>query len=245
MGGLSAQRVLQVWERGDGADRQERALLLLAAARPEEPRERLAALPLGVREAELLALRRQTLGPKLKGRTVCPRCGARLQFQLDAQGLLPEPAGQEDVVAALAAPGLTVTFRVPSTADLAAAAACPDVPAARRLLLERCVLGCRDKGGHEVTVDELAEEVVEALGEAMLSRDPGAELRVGLDCADCGHAWEVFFDVADFFWRELAALAQRLTAEVADLAQAYGWSEGDILAMGSARRKLYMESIRR
>jgi hypothetical protein len=119
------------------------------------------------------------------------------------------------------------------------------VPAARRLLLQRSILGCRDKGGREVPIDGLSEEVVEALGDAMLSRDPGAELRVDLDCADCGHAWEVFFDVADFFWRELAALAQRLTAEVADLAQAYGWSERDILAMGSARRKLYMESIKR
>ena len=115
----------------------------------------------------------------------------------------------------------------------------------RRQMLQRSILGCRDKGGREVPIDGLSEEVVEALGDAMLSRDPGAELRVDLDCADCGHAWEVFFDVADFFWRELAALAQRLTAEVADLAQAYGWSERDILAMGSARRKLYMESIKR
>jgi hypothetical protein len=119
------------------------------------------------------------------------------------------------------------------------------VAAARRLLLERSVLGCRDKGGRDVPVHEIPAEVVESLGEAMLGRDPGAELRVDLDCADCGHAWGIFFDVADFFWRELAALAQRLTAEVADLAQAYGWTEADILAMGSARRKLYMESIRR
>ena len=38
-------------------------------------------------------------------------------------------------------------------------------------------------------------------------------------------------------------MAKRLIGEVAELAQAYGWSEADILAMGSSRRKLYLEEI--
>ena len=55
----------------------------------------------------------------------------------------------------------------------------------------------------------------------------------------------MFLDIGEFFWQEIAALAQRLVGEVTTLAAAYGWSESEILGMGSARRKLYIEAIRR
>ena len=244
MASLSARRILEVWERGHERDAHGRALLLLAVSHPEQPRESLAALPLGARDADLLDLRCRTLGPTLKARTLCPRCGVRLQFQLDGAGLLPRPAGTENPPSTLTAGDLEITWRLPDGEDLAAARACPDVAAARLVLLRRCVLACR-RGERDVPPEELPEETVAALGEAMLERDPGAELRVDLRCAACSQDWSVLFDAGDFFWQELAALAQRLVAEVTTLAGAYGWAEAEILAMGSARRKLYLEAVKR
>jgi hypothetical protein len=241
---LSARRILQVWERGQELDAHGRAVLLLGLCQPEQPRERLAALSLGARDAALLALRCRTLGPDLKGRTLCPRCGVRLQFHLQGPGLLPQPANPENPPAVLAAEGVEIVWRLPDGGDLAAARAAPDVAAARLLLLRRCVLSCR-REGCDLTLEELSEGAVAALGEAMLERDPGAELRVDLSCASCGQDWWVFLDIGDFFWQEIAALAQRLVGEVTALAGAYGWSESEILGMGSARRKLYLEAIRR
>jgi len=244
MEALSARRVLEVWERGQEQDGNARAVLLLGLAHPEQPGERLAALPLGARDAELLALRCRTLGPDLKGRTLCPRCGERLLFRLDGSALLPPLAGAENPPATLAVSGIEIVWRLPDGSDMAAARACPDVAAARLLLLRRCVASCRREGS-DLAVEELPDEAVAALGEAMLERDPGAELRVDLSCAACGQDWWVFLDAGDFFWQEIAALAQRLVDEVAALAIAYGWSESEILGMGSARRRLYMEAIRR
>jgi hypothetical protein len=244
MENLSARRILQVWERGQEQDAHGRALLLLGLSHPEQPRERLAALPLGARDAELLALRCQTLGPDLKGRTFCPRCGVRLQFHLQGPGLLPPPPGAENPPASLTAEGIEIVWRLPDGGDLEAARAASDVAAARLLLLRRCVLSCRREGAG-LAPEELPEEAVAALGAAMLERDPGAELRVDLSCAACGEDWWVFLDIGDFFWREIAALAQRLVGEITALAIAYGWSESEILGMGSARRRLYMEAIPR
>jgi hypothetical protein len=84
---------------------------------------------------------------------------------------------------------------------------------------------------------------VAALGEAMLERDPGAEMRVDLRCVACGEEWWVLLEMGDFFWQEVETLAPRIVDEVVRLAHAYGWSETEILAMGSARRKLYLESV--
>ncbi len=38
--------------------------------------------------------------------------------------------------------------------------------------------------------------------------------------------------------------AERLLREVHTLARAYGWSEGAILELGSARRERYLELVR-
>lgn len=242
MGGLSAQRILQVWERGLERDVHARTLLLLAASHPEETGERLAALPLGARDADLVDLRCRTLGPELEGRTLCPRCGAQLRFRLDGPTLFPPPASRESTEAACSVEGIEISYRLPDSADLAAAGACTDVPSARLLLLRRCVLRCR-REDRDLPVEELPEPAVAALGEAMLERDPGAEMRVDLSCAVCGQDWWVLLEIGDFLWREIEALARRLIDEVGRLARAYGWAEAEILAMGSARRKLYLESI--
>ena len=59
----------------------------------------------------------------------------------------------------------------------------------------------------------------------------------------CGHEWDELFDVVSFVWAELEVQACRLLQEVHVLARAYGWREGDVLALSPRRRRLYLEMV--
>ncbi len=260
---LSAAEVLDVWERGARQPAAEQALALLAAALPGSRRAELADLAVGERDACLLALRERTFGPALRGRTECPTCGARLEFSLETKDVYvaadaPAPAVPEAGLA-LAVEGYDLRYRLPTTRDLSAVAArCRTAEEGRQLLLARCLLAARrahDSNlatdatdpnaaiGAEVAAADLPEPVVEALAAAMAERDPQAEVELRLACAACGRRWSAFLDIGEFFWTELAALADRLFRDVHALARAYGWREADILALSSARRRAYVEML--
>jgi hypothetical protein len=49
--------------------------------------------------------------------------------------------------------------------------------------------------------------------------------------------------VVSFFWMEVESWAYRILRQVHALASAYGWSEGDILAMSPWRRQFYLEMV--
>src|SRR5579885_3691012 len=77
---LSAADLLRAWEQGTGRDADERALILLAAALPGATPDALARLPIGRRDAALLALRERVFGPRLVARAACPACGEHLEM---------------------------------------------------------------------------------------------------------------------------------------------------------------------
>ncbi len=239
--GLTAKRLVEVWERGQGRGSAERASMLLAAALPATSRRERESLTVGQRDYCLLTLRRQTLGPRIEGTVTCPSCSEDLDFTASVQDLLiadPEqPLGGDHTLQAQA---YTFDFRLPDSGDLVAIAGCASVAEGRRQLLGRCVRAARTVDG-EVAGEEISETVVNALSEAMGKLDPQADLDLELHCAACGHAWEPAFDVASFFWFELAALAQRLLHDVHTLARTYGWHPDDILEMNSARRQYFLE----
>ena len=90
---------------------------------------------------------------------------------------------------------------------------------------------------------ELGEDVLAALAEAIAEVDPQAEVRIRLDCVKCGHSWASVFDIVTFFWIEVSTLAERLFADVHQIARAYGWRESEILSMSANRRQAYLERI--
>ena len=49
------------------------------------------------------------------------------------------------------------------------------------------------------------------------------------------------FDLAAFVWAEFGAQARRLLHEVDALGRAYGWTEGEVLALGERRRAAYVD----
>jgi len=238
---LPAAELLDVWEQGQARSPADRALLLLASACPDTQAEDLAELPIGQRDAGLLRLREWTFGPLVVSLATCPQCDERLELTFQVGDVLtPSPAPGEQPSSLNVGP-YDVQFRLPNSRDLAAAAASGDVENGRRLLVERCVLAARR--GDDEPADDLPAEVVAVLAEQMAQADPQGDVRLSLACPACGHEWQAAFDIVSFFWSEIHAWAQRILHEVHALASAYGWREGDILAMSPWRRQAYLELV--
>jgi hypothetical protein len=232
----SAADLVDLRGRGAALHAVDRALLALDADGGH--RDALARLPLGERDARLLAVRRALLGDRIEAEADCPACGARLELALGCGALIaaasPPPEAWQ-----IECGDWRVTMRPLDSRDAAAAAACDDAQAAEDVLLRRCVTDAR-RGSDVCDALALPHEVRDAVARSLAERDPGAEWLLDLACPACGHAWQGVLDIADFVWRELAAHGDRLIGEVHVLARAYGWRESDILALPPARRAAYL-----
>jgi hypothetical protein len=235
----SASDLLGAWEQSAGLPIVRRALVLLAAGSPGTPPDRLAALPIGERNARLLELRARTFGGDFVALTECPACGGRVEaaFQPPATA----EAGRPEVCACEIR-GHAIEFRLPDTRDLEACGHLDGVDEARHVLLRRLVLSAvRD--GEPLAPDALPEDVIAGLAAEMDRRDPHADIRLAFTCPHCAAAFDAGFDIGSYFWDELDAWVARTLAEVHRLASAYGWSERDILEMSAWRRQAYLRLL--
>jgi hypothetical protein len=164
----------------------------------------------------------------------------RLEFPVDTTAFI-QAAHQPAAAHAFVAGGNQIRFRLPTSRDLAEVVAAPDATQGLRRLVARCVIAM---DGDAATVPrDMPPELVESLSRAMLDADPRPEITLALNCPECGHAWHMPFDIADFFWVEVSALAKRLLREIDVIARAYGWSEAEILRLPARRRQSYLELI--
>ena len=130
-------------------------------------------------------------------------------------------------------------LRPPTSNDLRALRSCGDVESARERLVELCVVEpMRD--GKAIVANALPANVVDAAAARMTEVDSQAEVLIDLSCPTCRASEQILFDIAAFFWSEIAACAKRLLREIHVLARAYCWSEADILAMSPRRREWYL-----
>ena len=111
-----------------------------------------------------------------------------------------------------------------------------DAAASATGLLDRC-----RTGGPEHP--EWTDDLLEAVEDSLASADPLAETRLAFSCPSCQREWEDAFDVGRFLWAEVESRARRVLWEVHTLASAYGWSESETLALGDARRAMYLEIV--
>jgi len=240
MRSLGDADILAVWETAHRYHPVDQALALLMTAEPEHSRDELASLPLGRRDARLLALRLATFGDALNSRANCPHCNEAVELEIACSALhSPDLLVHERT---LAAEGYQLRLRPLTSFDLAAAAGAADVAEARQILLQRCVVEAH-RNGVLVNAHELPEAISAAAAQAALELDPQAELLFELTCPACEHHWQATLDIAHILWKEVNARAQRLLMEVHLLARAYGWREADILGMSSARRNAYLERV--
>lgn len=235
----SAADVIAMWEQAAREGPVERALTLLARC-SREPREGLAALSIGARDARLFALHELLFGPRFEAFAECPVCGERLEYAVAAADLLPARGAEEHLDSMLVADGVTLRLRPLDSTDLAAAAACADVDEARRLLASRCVVEAAGDGA-ALRATHLPERTVERIAAWLADADPRADVLIDVECPNCAHRWQPAFQIERFLWAKLNALAKRLLREVDVLARTYGWSEHEILSLSATRRALYLE----
>ena len=230
---MSQAEFLALWETGRSLHPLDQGVLAVQAAFPEF-QESIADWPLGRRNRALVELLRSMFGSSLRGWTTCRECNEQLEFELDCETLAASnvPASHQKV----AVGGLS--YRLPTTRDLAAVAVEHDAKAAARLLLQRC-------GGTDSGPDgKWTEEYIESVGQCLAAADPLAEVLLTFDCPGCGAAFDECLDLPSFLWAEMEAAAKRILLSVHTLASAYGWSEKEVLSLSPARRETYLEMVR-
>jgi hypothetical protein len=239
---LSASELVDVWERCLDQHPVDRALALLAAC-SGNGRDELAALAIGQRDAQLLAVFEHLFGPVLNAFVECPACAERLEYSISTQDLvLPSQTQVGAQGLTLKSGEWTMCLRLPNSVDMSVASRCADSATARRMLVERCVLQATH-GDREWSVRELPDRAVEEAAMRLADLDPQADMMIDLECSACENRWPVVLDIESFLWVKIGALVKRLLREVHVLARAYGWRESDILALSATRRQFYLEMV--
>jgi hypothetical protein len=237
----STGELLEVWEAGFAQAPLERALALLAVACPEASWEQLAALSIGQRDVRLLTLREALWGPQMAAVVVCPKCQERLELSLDTREILSDAQGSQPGEMSLRIANFNMTFRLPTTLDLMDAGGQNGTMGSARLL-ERCILSA-EQGGMAIDSDKLPLEAVEGVAKSMAEADPLADVQLSLCCPNCELRWRAVFDIVSFLWTEIEVWAWRILKDVHTLAQAYGWSEREILTLSPTRRQFYLDMV--
>jgi hypothetical protein len=239
---LAAADIVSIWELGSHRPDWSKALIALGAALPEARPSELAEMTVGERNAHLLALRKNVIGPVMQASVKCPACTEPLEFEQSIDELLESYAPPAEREFAFAANDYSARYRLLDSGDLAHAAACGAEPGARQALAGRALLEV-SRAGEAIEVPDLPDEISEALSKEMAGRDPLAHIAIPLACFACGHVWSATLQIVPFLWLELERKAKQLLEDVVAIARAYGWSEAEILAMGPDRRQYYLDSI--
>lgn len=185
------------------------------------------------------------LGALLEGSGVwlsgeCEECGMRFDFHVDRLALPVVGAGPGYPFARVEAGGSARVFRLPNGGDQEAILDLDD-RSALRVLLRRCLVpqdGCEPTGDW---VDELGQEGIEAVDEALERVSPAVSTGLLTDCPDCGHRQRTWFDP----YLLESCSREGLYREVHVLASTYHWSERQILGLPRSRRRLYLDLIDR
>jgi hypothetical protein len=241
MRSLRNSELIDLWEWGQNKPSLQQALIILSAAYPDMTLEDLTGLTMGERDSMLLRLRESIFGHRVLGLASCPNCGEKLELSFDVADILDRDLNICQRVEPLVIEEFTVFFRLPTIFDLMQSNA-QDVPTMRRQLLQ-CCISRAEKDGREYDANLLSEAVLEAVVDQMGKADPHGDLQIDISCPLCHQENQLPFDIVSFLWIEIDTWARRLLEEVHILASAYGWSEGEILAMSSMRRQIYLNLV--
>jgi hypothetical protein len=229
-----AGTIVDMWERGSASSATERGLLLMEFALPEAGPEESSHLSIGHRDACLIDLRERLFGSAVEAISACAGCGAPvvIDFEVDQ---IRAPHAAPGTLVELDIGGRPLRFRLPDSADLLAIEGETDPDRAERRLLDRCLVSG--------AADDVMEAASERISLALAGADPQAELILRIVCPDCGAARDAPFDIVLHLWSEIEDWVAGVLYEVDRLAERYGWSESDILAMSHVRRQAYLDLL--
>ncbi len=247
---FSAAEMLCVWERGQRELPVEKALTMLAFACPDTPREVLAALSIGQRDACLIELREKLFGSQLSSLADCPGCGERLEMDFRVSEIRAPAKPELAQPLSVKRSGYELSFRLPNSLDLMELPGEASVTEMRSRLFERCLLGVQRPGHRQFAGQtapelpaEVPAEVIDAAIACMSEADAQADVQLKLTCPCCERQWKAAFDIVSYLWSELQERATQLLREAHLLASAYGWRESEILALSPWRRQCYLEML--
>jgi hypothetical protein len=230
---FSTSDILEIWEKGRRLHPLDQGLLALSIALPY-PSGEVANWPLGRRNQALFDLHCQTFGSRLQGWTSCTNCGENVEFDLNANELMPAQEKDYAMPETLTLGG--ERFRLPTSRDLASVTTDSDARPAAIRLLERCRVS-------QVGPLALSDAMLDEVEEKLAATDPMADIRLALLCPACGHKWDATLDISQFVWAQIESRAHRLLWEVHHLARAYGWTEAETLSLPAGRRATYLEMV--
>jgi hypothetical protein len=233
---MRALSVRDILDLGEGDFRGVASFALEVLARPEAE-DHGRDLPVGTRDARLMMVRAASFGRRFELFSRCPACETPVEVGLTAEAIGLADDAPSPAVRTLRFQDRDLTLRPVTAGDLADVERLGSIENVRRALLARCVTAV--DGVEGAAPPPGAEPVVEAGLEAM---DPAADIAVEFACPACSGVWEVAFDAAALLWGDLRDQARRLMAEIVVLARTYHWSEQDILALPSGRRRFYLEA---
>jgi len=218
----------------DGALGLEGAVEYVGSAVRFDPAVEAADLPIG--DVDLLVVwdRRERRGDTMVAEGRCGRClePVDVRFSLAAYAAhhRPRPSRRAEEIGEgwFRLRGGDAEFRVPTAGDVLAAATSADP---RSELLERCVRGAA------------APATARSIEAAMARLAPTLRAAVAGTCPECGAAFELEVDARELCMAELRRDAITVYDDVNLIATAYGWSQDDILALPSARRRRYAGTI--
>ncbi|HEX2047668.1 MAG TPA: hypothetical protein VHF27_07885 [Acidimicrobiales bacterium] len=190
-------------------------------------------------DALLLVVRATVFGDVIRSDVVCPAvdCQARADITFGIGDYLrhhrPRPPRRVHPAAEpgwYLLDGAAVRFRLPTAADLLAAAA---EPRPDEVLRARTTSPSRLPAPLRRRVDAAMAALAPPLVDDLLAA-----------CPECHQAFTVRFDPREYCLRELRAQALSVFEDVHLLASAYNWPEQEILALPRSRRLLYAEMAR-
>jgi hypothetical protein len=193
-----------------------------------------ASLPAADLAAAALEIRRAWLGEAIRTDTRCPEAGCQEPIDVSfgigdylahhrpqrARGVMPAAEAGWFTLA-----GTAVRFRIPTVADLLEAES-HGRPA--DALLGRCV-----------DAPEVSRAIARRLDRALGRLAPTLDDLLGGTCPACGHDVTMRFDPLGYTLAELRNAFSGVVLETHALAFAYGWPEGEILALPRSRRQRY------
>jgi hypothetical protein len=203
--------------------------------------ESVLDLPLGACAALAVTAYIHAFGPQADCSCACAACGEEMDVLVDLRELADTTAGAGSTAEQTVAVGEgahSLIVRTLTTRDLLDAARSSDPG----LSLRQCCL--RDDSGRRLSTAELRALGADDLAavDAAADRLAGmASVLLRMRCPGCGADTTASVDVGRLLWERVAATAPQLLAEVAALARAFGWSEDAVLALGTTRRRAYLQ----
>ncbi len=184
------------------------------------------ALSASDRDALLASVHRALWGDRIVSSFACSACGAMvdLSFELST---LQRALAQGAQAASVHAPRTLcdaqgISYKLP-TADEEEAAALFGLDAGRATLAHGILPGA-DPAALAAQLEALA---------------PLLDVDLAADCAECGHAHQMRFDVQTFVLQRLLDERESLLAEVHTLAAGYGWSLTEITRLPRSLRRAF------